>query len=114
MSRVAGERQTGFAFSARLRKDQHRAVADLVGHDLGVPATPPRHGCWSTEGAADQWPARPTEHLIGSRPGSSGAVGRGCGTVDVAMLETLARRPDLAAGTDSVSSPCNACRACVT
>ena len=45
---------------------------------------------------ADQWRARMRE-LSGSRPASAAAAGRRCAaSVDVAMLQTLARRDDVA------------------
>ena len=102
-------------FVGALRPQQQAAVADLVGHDRSVLVAPPGAGktvmaCaviadWGTptlvvvdrKELLDQWRTRLAEHL-GLGPTEIGQIGGGkdkpSGVVDVAMLQSLARRDD--------------------
>ena len=103
------------AFIGTLRPQQSAAVADLVGHDRSVLVAPPGAGktvmacaviadhCTPTlvvvnrKELLDQWRTRLAEHL-GVDPKKIGQIGGGknepSDVVDVAMLQSLARRDD--------------------
>ncbi|MGH3519354.1 MAG: TOTE conflict system archaeo-eukaryotic primase domain-containing protein [Haloechinothrix sp.] len=110
--RVEGTPQE-FTFAADLSTDQHAAVASLREHDQGVLVAPP--GAGKTVMAAaliaahrtstlvlvdrkalgDQWRTRICE-LLGIKPGQlGGGRSKTRGAVDIAMLQTLARRDDI-------------------
>lgn len=111
--RSAGEAQE-FTFNAALRPEQHAAVEECAAHDLGVLVGLPGVGktvigcaliarrAASTlvlvdrKTLADQWRTRAGE-LLGVKVGQlGGGRSRMRGSVDVAMLQTLARRDDVA------------------
>ncbi|MBA2317883.1 MAG: DEAD/DEAH box helicase [Euzebyales bacterium] len=105
----------GLRFVGQLRPQQGAAVVDLVDHDLGVLVAPPGAGKTVMACAAiahhdvptlvvvdrkeliDQWRSRPGEHLSVD-PSVIGQVGGGrnnpTGVIDVAMIQSLARRDD--------------------
>ena len=105
----------GFRFVGRLREQQAAAVAELIGHEVGVLVAPPGAGKTVMACAAiahhdvptlvvvdrkeliDQWRSRLGEHL-GLATSDIGQIGGGkdkpTGVVDVAMIQSLARRDD--------------------
>ncbi len=106
---------TDFTFRGRLRPQQETAVADLVDHELGVLVAPPGAGktvmacaviahhrtptlvVVDRKELVDQWRSRLTEHLDVD-PADLGQIGGGrnkpTGVIDIAMIQSLARRDD--------------------
>ncbi|MEZ5296547.1 MAG: DEAD/DEAH box helicase family protein [Ilumatobacteraceae bacterium] len=104
-----------FEFQGALRTQQQAAVADLVDHDLGVLVAPPGAGktvmacaviahhhtptlvVVDRKELVDQWRSRLHDHL-GIESPEIGQIGGGrnkpTGIIDVAMIQSLARRDD--------------------
>jgi len=107
----------GLRFVGALRPEQATAVADLIDHDLGVLVAAPGAGktvmacaviahhnlptlvIVDRKELVDQWRARLADHL-GIDPTGIGQIGGGrnkpTGVIDIAMIQSLARRDEAA------------------
>lgn len=111
--RIEGETHR-FEFAGELDQSQQEAIEALVPHDLGVLVAPPGSGktvmacamiahhatsalvLVDRKALADQWRTRIQEFLEITPGQIGGGRKKITGIVDIAMLQTLARKPDVA------------------